>query len=168
MQGERYHYPSPVVVDSKRGSDILPFRPFKTIAAASRWVLLRNWIIRLILPCFLISSVISADPFRELGALTKTNGMTWDHADTNVIGYNIFLSETNVVAFSKVATVTTNRWAGDTTRNWFGKKLVYITAFTARGEESGPSETVIVPFRAGVPMPPNNIGIYFVIQAPSP
>jgi hypothetical protein len=119
-----------------------------------------------ILTIALMASLLAADPFRNLGSITGTNALVWDaNSETNIVGYNVFLAETNQTNFAKVATLTTNRWTGDATRNWFGPKIVYVTAFNSRGEESDPSENVLLTFRAGVPVPPNNIQLYSLITA---
>lgn len=102
---------------------------------------------------------------RDLGNLTVKNGLTWDHDDTNVIHFNVYVSDASLTNYAKVATVSTNVWPGDATKDFNGKRGVYVTALNEAALESEPSEKVLVNFRAGIPYPPTRIQIYSVITA---
>lgn len=104
----------------------------------------------------------AGEPMR-LGRLTADKALFWD-ASEGATSYNVYLAETNTTNFAKVATVTEAKWRGDATKDWNGEKLVYVTAENSKGE-SDPSDIVIVPFAAGVPLPPSRIQIYAVITA---
>lgn len=103
---------------------------------------------------------------RSLGTITTTNGIAWDPStSTNVNSYRVYVGDTNGASFAPIATVSTNRWPGDSTKDINGPRAVYIASLTATGVESDPSEKVIVTFRAGVPLPPTNIQLYSIVTA---
>lgn len=105
----------------------------------------------------------SADAqFRELGTITVNSGLLWTNP-TNAVTNHIYIAETT--NFLRYATVTTNRWPGDATKQLHGEFALYVTAVDAQGRESDPSEKVKVLFRAGVPVAPSQIQIYTVVQA---
>lgn len=107
------------------------------------------------------------DPLRNLGMITIEKGITWDddpRNGTNVVGYDIFLTDYGKTNFAKVASVSTNRWLGDPLKAWTGPKVLFITAIDRGGFVSDPSEIVLAEFRAGVPYSPRNIQIYEVVN----
>lgn len=113
---------------------------------------------------FFSASLLAADPFREIGKITAQNSLGWDASD-GATGYNVYVADTTTLNFVRVATITgETKWRGDATKELNGVKAVYVTAFNDLGE-SDPSETVLVTFRAGVPLPPTNIAIFQLLTA---
>lgn len=112
-----------------------------------------------------------AQNLRDLGSITVQNGLTWTaNTETNIAGYNVYVSDASLTIFTKVATVTANKWPGDASKNVNGSRAVYVTALASFGAnsdaiESAPSEKVLVNFRAGVPQPPKNVQLYTVVTA---
>lgn len=103
-------------------------------------------------------TAFAADPFRNLGEINLTNKVGWGlQGQTNLKAFNIYVSPTNEFAFVKFATVTTNWWLGDTTKNLEGWRIVMVSAISDSGQESDPSEKVLLQFKAGKPLPPGPI-----------
>lgn len=146
-------------------------------------------ITKLVFLTALCASLFAADTLRNLGSITATNSIGWDNPETNVnvTAFKIYLSDvftnktiiTNAIPFTTnmvlmatnythVVTVIGTKWRGDSTRNWNGLKALYVTsvAASASGDlESDPSEKVLATFRAGVPIPPNNIQLFSLLTA---
>lgn len=140
---------------------------------------------KLFLIVLVSSSLLAADlQFRNIGSITLTNSVGWNNPETNltILSYKIYLSDiftnkiivtntlpftTNIVLtatnYTHVATVISNYWRGDYTRTWTGLKAIYITSISAGDLESDPSEKVLVTFRAGAPISPNNIQLYSLL-----
>lgn len=118
--------------------------------------------------CLFFACVLAADPFRNIGAITVDKGITWDDDPLNgsgVAAFNVFLADYGKTNFSIVATVSTNAWKGNPMTNWFGPKVLFVTAVGPSGLESAPSEMVLAEFKDGVPYSPRNIQIWEVIKA---
>jgi hypothetical protein len=107
----------------------------------------------------------AADSIREIGTLTDDSHLTWANSNSVPVQFKIWISETNdLVMFSEVGRVSTNRWPGSSATNLNGWKALRITAFTS-GLESDPSETVLVQFASGRLVPPGNIQILRFMSA---
>lgn len=125
----------------------------------------------ILIPLFALTVLADTNTLRTIATpLTSTNALTWFDDQTNVTKFNIYLGDlkivtttngisTQAVNFSRTAQVSTKRWPGDATRPRYGLRPLYITCLTALGEESDPSEIVIVNFRAGVPLAPTGITV---------
>lgn len=112
------------------------------------------WIAILIVYFIILSVIVSGQTTNNLGRITSTNALVWDF-DTNdaIIGFKVYVSGTNVF------NAPTNRWQGATNKSLVGWREVYVTA-VGDGEESDPSETVLVYFTGGRPSNPSNIQLY--------
>lgn len=110
----------------------------------------------LLLTCL---SIAALEPV-NVGTITATSKLVWDaNAEPNLSGYNIY------VEGAKVATVSTNEWCGDETAKLYGQKMVHVTALNEAGMESEPSETLLITFKAGIPLPPKGFQIYQVVTS---
>jgi len=106
-------------------------------------------------------SVAALEPI-NIGTITATSKLVWDaNTEPDLDGYNVYVDG------QKVATVSTNEWPGDETKKLHGEKPVQVTAFNRAGMESDPSETILVTFRAGVPMPPKGFRIQQTVSVVS-
>jgi len=124
---------------------------------------------------FIFAACPKADT-RNLGTITISGGIIWDQLGTNITKWKVFVGELKPILigtnlsmvatnFASVSEVTTNRWNGDQTKQWYGPLPLYVTSVDSVGQESDPSEIVIANFRAGIPIPPTNIQLFSVVTA---
>lgn len=114
-----------------------------------------------ILALAFLTNLQAQDSLKYIGKIYANNALGWDAStSTGVMGYHVYLSETNELNFKFVASVIGTQWAGSAASNWFGFKAVAVTAFSAN-DESVFSELALVEFNAGIPIsPPSKLAIF--------
>lgn len=146
-----------------------------------------------ILLLLLIPKLFAAETLKDLGVISRTNVVGWDDdnryttnlsttADLQLIGYNIYVASTNDAIlsrtnFQKIGMITTNQWPG-TSMGFSGRFAIAITvvakeavtnvsALTLQTNiiESEFSEIGSIDLDRGLPVPPNNVQLFMVLQA---
>jgi hypothetical protein len=123
---------------------------------------------------------------QSIGTLTITNSLGWDapvlQTNETFVAYRIYVGPTNggVAGLKALGDFGSNRWPGTSARldgpylvalktvaNVAVTNVSTMTLTNIQQESESFSEVVIVTFRAGVPLPPNNLQLYSVITAAS-
>lgn len=118
----------------------------------------------------------------NIGTVTFYNAIGWDDVNNVPLrGYRVYIGATNFQAgFTNISlpltgfvamnnptnalvTVTTNRWPGSASTGFNGWRAGYITAVSETGLESDRSKIFLALFRAGVPIPVENIQLYSLV-----